>query len=204
VCPTQQAVFANFLTGGATPLPAALQPFAAGIVNLTCQGNSSSALNALNLQDERGEDEFTGTTVLSWRPDSRWLVYASASRGYKAGGFNLDRSALGNPVFSPTDPRQAATGGFGTQNLQFDAETVQAFELGFKYTRRNFIFNVAAFHQAFDSFQLNTFNGSVFLVQNVNGCGADLGTTTFNNIQMSADQDPSAATGSCDPDDVEA
>jgi outer membrane receptor protein involved in Fe transport len=203
VCPTQQAVFANFLPGGATPLPAALQPFAAGIVNLTCQGNSSSALNALNLQDERSEDELTGTAVLSWRPDTRWLLYGSYSRGYKAGGFNLDRSALGNPIFAPNDPRQAAGGGFGTQNLQFDAEIVNAFELGFKYTRRNFIFNVAAFHQTFSSFQLNTFNGSVFLVQNINGCGADLGTTTFNNITFSADQDPSAATGSCDPDDVE-
>jgi outer membrane receptor protein involved in Fe transport len=203
VCPTQQAVFANFLPGGATPLPAALVPFAGGIVNLTCQGNSSSALNALNLQDERSEDEFTGTTVLAWRPDPRWLVYGSYSRGYKAGGFNLDRSALGNPIFAPNDPRQAATGGFGTQNLQFDAETVNAFEIGFKYTLRNFIFNAAAFHQTFSSFQLNTFNGSVFLVQNVNGCGADLGTTTFNNISFSADQDPSAATGSCNPDDVE-
>jgi outer membrane receptor protein involved in Fe transport len=203
-CPVQQATFANFLPGGATPLPAALQPFAGGIVNLTCQGNSSSALNALNLSDERGEDEWTGTAILSYRPDSRLLVYGSYSRGYKAGGFNLDRSALGNPVFAPNDPRQAATGGFGTQNLQFDAETVDAFELGFKYTQRNFIFNVAAFHQLFSSFQLNTFNGSVFLVQNVNGCGAELGTTTFNNIVMPADQDPSAATGACNPDDVEA
>ncbi|HEX8192713.1 MAG TPA: TonB-dependent receptor [Allosphingosinicella sp.] len=203
VCPTQQAVFANFLSGGATPLPAALQPLAAGIVNLTCQGNSSSALNALNLSDERDEDELTGTAVLSWRPDTRWLLYGSYSRGYKAGGFNLDRSALGNPVFAPGDPRQAATGGFGVQNLQFDAEIVNAFELGFKYTRRNFIFNAAAFHQTFSSFQLNTFNGSVFLVQNINACGADLGTTTFNNITFSADQDPSAATGACDPDDVE-
>jgi outer membrane receptor protein involved in Fe transport len=203
VCPVQQAVFANFLPGGATPLPAALQPFAAGIVNLTCQGNSSSALNALNLNDERKEDELTGTAVLSWRPSPQWLAYGSYSRGYKAGGFNLDRSALGNPIFAPNDPRQAAGGGFGVQRLQFDAEIVNAFELGFKYTLRNFIFNVAAFHQTFSSFQLNTFNGSVFLVQNINGCGADLGTTTFNNITFSADQDPSAATGSCAPEDVE-
>jgi outer membrane receptor protein involved in Fe transport len=202
-CVAQQAFFSNFLTGGATALPAALQPLAAGVVNLTCQGNSSSALNALNLQDERDEDEWTGTAVLSWRPDTRWLLYGSYSRGYKAGGFNLDRSALGNPIFAPTDPRQAATGGFGTANLQFDAEIVDAFELGFKYTRRNFIFNVAAFHQTFSSFQLNTFNGSVFLVQNVNGCSAALGTTTFNNIVMPADQDPSGATGACNPDDVE-
>ena len=197
VCPVQQAFFSPFLTGGAAALPAALQPLAAGIVNLTCQGNSSSALNSLALADERDEDEWTGTGVLSWRPDDSLLLYASYSRGYKAGGFNLDRSALGQPIFLPTDPRQfgGRGPGFNTANLQFDPEIVDAYELGFKITHRNFILNVAAFRQLFENFQLNTFNGSVFLVQNINGCGTDLGTT---------DSDPSGATGVCAADDVNA
>ncbi|HEX9932091.1 MAG TPA: TonB-dependent receptor, partial [Allosphingosinicella sp.] len=214
-CPVQQAFFANFLSGGTTPLPGSgatpgapatsVQALAQGLVNLTCQGNSSSALNALNLSDDRNEDEFTGTAVLSYRPNPQLLLYGSYSRGYKAGGFNLDRSALGLPIFSPTDPRNFGSRGapFGTENLQFDAEIVDALELGFKYTRRNFIFNVAAFRQQFSDFQLNTFNGSVFVVQNVNGCGADLGTSTFNGISMQADQDPSSGTGACAADDVE-
>jgi outer membrane receptor protein involved in Fe transport len=205
VCPVQQAAFSSFLPGGANALPAALQAITQGVVNLTCQGNSSSALNALNLSDERDEDEWTGTAVLSYRPNPMWLLYGSYSRGYKAGGFNLDRSALGLPIFAPNDPRNVGGRGapFGTDNLEFDAETVDAFELGFKFTRRNFIFNVAAFRQQFSNFQLNTFNGAVFLVQNVNGCGTALGNTTFNNISMPADQDPSAATGACPVDDVE-
>ena len=58
VCPTQQAFFSNFLSGGATPLPASLQPLIAGIVNLTCQGNATTALNALNLRDQRKEGEW--------------------------------------------------------------------------------------------------------------------------------------------------
>ncbi len=195
ICPTQQAFFAPFLTGGATPLPASLQALAGGVVNLTCQGNTSSALNALTFDDERDEDEWTGTGILSWKPTSDWLLYASYSKGYKAGGFNLDRSALGSPIFAPNDPRQAATGGFGVQNLQFDPETVTAYEIGAKFGNRRLVVNVAAFHQSFSSFQLNTFNGSVFLVQNVNGCSADLGTT---------DSDPSLATGACAPADVTA
>jgi len=214
VCPVQQAFFSNFLSGGATPLPGtgapgnpatSLQSLAQGLVNLTCQGNSSSSLNALNLSDERDEDEWTGTAVLSYRPSSEFLAYGSYSRGYKAGGFNLDRSALGSPVFAPNDPRNTGARGspFGTGNLQFDAEIVDAFELGFKYTRRNFIFNVAAFRQQFSDFQLNTFNGAVFLVQNINGCGSDLGRATFNNISMPADQDPAIGTGACPADDVE-
>jgi outer membrane receptor protein involved in Fe transport len=214
VCPTQQAFFSNFLPGGATPLPTAgvngypatsLQALAQGIVNLTCQGNSSSSLNALNLSDDRDEDEFTGTAVLSFRPNNRVLTYASYSHGYKAGGFNLDRSALGSPVFSPTDPRNRGGRGdpFGTANLQFDAETVDAFELGLKYTGRNFLFNVALFHQRFSNFQLNTFNGSVFLVQNINGCSGGLGNSTTNGITMPADQDASTTTGACAAGDVQ-
>jgi iron complex outermembrane receptor protein len=194
-CPTQQAFFAPFLTGGATPLPASLQALAAGVVNLTCQGNSSSALNALNLRDHRHEGEWTGTGILSWKPTSRLLLYTSYSRGYKAGGFNLDRSALGQPIFSPTDPRQfgGRGAGFGTANLQFDPEIVHAWEAGFKWTERSFVLNLAAFRESFSNFQLNTFNGSVFLVQNINGCSTSLGT---------ADSDPSGATGACAPADV--
>jgi iron complex outermembrane receptor protein len=195
ICPTQQAFFSNFLPGGATPFPAGVQPFMQGIVNLTCQGNTSSSLNALNLSDSRSESEWTGTGVLSWKPVNPLLIYASYSHGYKAGGFNLDRSALGSPIFSPTDPRQSGGRGpgFNTANLQFDAEIVDAWEAGFKWTRRNFTVNVAAFRQTFSNFQLNTFNGSVFLVQNINGCSDSLGTL---------DSDASNATGACAPGSV--
>ena len=189
-CPTQRAFFSPYLTGGLTPLPASLQPLAAGLVNLTCQGNASSSLNALNLKDKRSEDEWTGTAVLSFKPSKDWLVYASYSKGYKAGGFNLDRSALGLPQYSETDSRNIGGRGaaFGTANLQFDAEKVNAYEVGLKFNGRRFNVNVAIFRQDFRDFQLNTFNGSVFLVQNVNGCSTDLGLT---------DQDPSAASGAC-------
>jgi outer membrane receptor protein involved in Fe transport len=205
-CPAQQAFFSPFLTGGAAALPASLQPLIQGIVNLTCQGNSSSALNALNLSDTRKEDEWTGTGILSYKAARDLLMYGSYSKGYKAGGFNLDRSALGQPIFAPNDPRNIGGRGapFGVGNLQFDAEKVDAYELGVKYGRRGMIFNAALFHQKFKDFQLNTFNGSVFLVQNINGCGTALGNTTFNNITMPADQDPSPATGACSPDDVKA
>ncbi|HTU13248.1 MAG TPA: TonB-dependent receptor [Allosphingosinicella sp.] len=203
-CPVQQAAFAPFLTGGANAgaVPATAQAFLQGIVNLTCQGNSSSALNSLALSDRRSEGEWTGTSVLSWKPIPSLLLYGSYSRGYKAGGFNLDRSALGQPIFSPTDPRQfgGRNAGFNTGNLQFDPETVNAWEVGFKWTRRNFTLNVAAFRQTFENFQLNTFNGSVFLVQNINGCSDLIGGS-------GTDSDPAgginpAGTGGCSPDNV--
>ncbi|MCP3730683.1 TonB-dependent receptor [Sphingomonas sp. MG17] len=194
-CPTQRAFFSPFLAGGATPLPASILPLATGLVNATCQGNSSSSLNGLNLTDSRDEDEWTGTAVLSFKPTEQLMIYASYSKGYKAGGFNLDRSALGLPQYAENDPRNIGGRGaaFGTANLQFDAEKVNAYELGLKFNGRRFNLNVAAFRQDFSDFQLNTFNGSVFLVQNITGCDSDLGLT---------DQDPSAATGACPAGDI--
>ncbi len=192
ICPAQQAALLPFLTGAAqTTVPSSL---IGGLIALACQGNSTAQLNGLNLVDDRNEDEFTGTAILSYRPVDDLLLYASYSHGYKAGGFNLDRSALtagpGSVIFPVTNPAS----GFSTANLQFDAETVDAFEIGAKYEGRDFTISAAAFRQEFSNFQLNTFNGTVFIVQNVNGCGADLG---------GADRDGSAATGACAADDVE-
>ena len=87
-----QTALTPFLT---TP---GLAPVAQGIVGLSCQGNSTSELNGVSIRDQRNEDEFTGTAVLSYKPVDALLLYASYSRGYKAGGFNLDRSALKKPI----------------------------------------------------------------------------------------------------------
>jgi outer membrane receptor protein involved in Fe transport len=55
---------------------------------------------------------------------------------------------------------------------------------------------VSAFRSDFSNFQLNTFNGSVFIVQTINGCGGDL------TGGPDADTDTSLATGACATDDV--
>jgi iron complex outermembrane recepter protein len=181
LCPAQQAALGPFLTN------AALAATAGGIITLTCVGNSSSGLNALNLEDSIDDSELSGTAVLSYQPDPDVLVYASLSRGYKAGGYNLDRSDLGPALFPRTNANVV--------NLRFAAEVNDAFELGFKLTQPGFTFSAAAFHQRFRDFQLNTFNGTVFIVQNINGCDNLIGGS-------GADSDPSAVTGACAADDV--
>ncbi|MBX7484141.1 TonB-dependent receptor [Qipengyuania qiaonensis] len=184
VCPAVRQQFLPYLLGAQqTTVPAAL---IGGVIALSCQGNSTAELDGISISDTRDEDEFTGTAILSWKPDPDWLTYASYSKGYKAGGFNLDRSALANPLFLDAS-------NLNTANLQFDAEKVDAYEIGVKYAGRKFGFSVAAFRQEFKNFQLNTFNGSVFLVQNVNGCDTDLG---------GGDRDASPTTGACAVEDV--
>ncbi|MDT9599501.1 TonB-dependent receptor [Sphingosinicella rhizophila] len=185
ICPAQQAALAPYITD--PNVPASLRTLLGQVVLLTCTGNSSTSLNGLDIRSERDEGEWTGTAVLSYKPNADMMFYASYSKGYKAGGFNLDRSDLGSAIF----PRSNADG----DALQFAAEKVDAYEIGAKFSGpRGLTFNVAAFRQDFKDFQLNTFNGSVFIVQNVNSCGTDLG---------GADQDPSATTGGCSADDVE-
>ncbi|MBY8335423.1 TonB-dependent receptor [Alteriqipengyuania sp. NZ-12B] len=180
-CPANRA-----LLGPLLGVPA-LAGLAGGLISLSCQGNSTSELNGVSIADSRDEDEFTGTAIISFKPTDRLMTYASYSRGYKAGGFNLDRSALANPL-------ALNVAALNTANLQFGQETVDAFEVGGKYDGRDWTLTAAAFYQRFSNFQLNTFNGSVFLVQNVNSCGADLG---------GADRDASATTGACAADDVQ-
>lgn len=190
VCPAQQAALLPFMG-----VPS-LAPLAGGIITLTCQGGSSSALNALTLADQRKENKFTGTAVLSYKPMNGLMVYASYSRGYKAGGFNLDRSAFKNPSATqplPIFPISTANAAYYADVLQFEEETVNAYEIGAKYSTRGFNFNLAIFRQEFSNFQLNTFNGTVYLVQNINGCKTDLG---------GADRDLSPTTGSCAPGQI--
>ncbi|MEM8826819.1 MAG: TonB-dependent receptor, partial [Pseudomonadota bacterium] len=171
-------------------LTSPLAGLAGGITALTCVGNSTSELTGLEFEDTRSEDQVTGTAVLSWEPSDETLVYGSYSRGYKAGGFNLDRSAL---TTSAVFPLSSPLSGLDVDNLQFEEETINAFEVGFKYDDPTFSFAAALFYQEVFNFQLNTFNGSVFVVQNINGCDADLG---------GADRDDDPTTGACDPSDV--
>ena len=185
VCTANQAALGSLLAG---PLAAT----AGGIIGLSCQGNSTAELNGVSIRDDRNEDQITGTAILSWKPVDDLLVYGSFARGYKAGGFNLDRSALKSPVptFASVGGAQALVG-----NLQFDPELVDSYELGAKFSNGPFGLSVSAFRSDFSSFQLNTFNGTVFLVQNINGCNNLVGGS-------SADTDLSNTTGSCATGDI--
>jgi len=151
---------------------------------------------SMEIRDQRTENKLSGTVVLSYKPTPRLLTYASYSRGYKAGGFNLDRSALFRASSPPGVPPLSGSGSIcvsptqfhcsgvvaSGQDLQFRPETNDATEVGLKYNGTWFDINVALFHQLFRNFQLNTFNGLNFVVQNINSCSTSLqGQDTDNN-----------------------
>ena len=105
------------------------------------------------------ESKVTGTVKAAWSPDEALRLYASYSRGYKAGGFNLDQEAVGN---------RDADGNLVDQS-HFGPETSDSLELGFKgqFLDRRLTVNGALFHTTFSDFQLNTFTGLGFTVGNV-------------------------------------
>lgn len=188
VCTTVQGLVSDDLVS--TTTNATAKALSGALIGLACQGNSTAELNGVSINSKRSEDEWTGTAILSYKATDDLMVYGSFSRGYKAGGFNLDRSALKapTPTFASLGGAQALVG-----NLQFAPELVNSYEIGAKYATGPFSASVTLFRSDFSNFQLNTFNGTVFLVQSINGCEVSLG---------GADRDTSAATGACPAGDV--
>ena len=117
--------------------------------------------------DSRFEDEqVIGTAGLSWEPTSGALLYANFSRGYKAGGLNLDR-----------------TGGLaGAAGATFLPEEIDSYEVGAKARLLGGKARVALtlFTSDITNFQQNAFTGTAFTISNaaeVRSRGVEFETT---------------------------
>ena len=153
--------FAN--TDGAVGCAAAIARNAAGLSTL-CLPWSNPAFNNLSQVQRLKENEWSGTAKAAYRWTPGINTYVSYARGYKAGGFNLDRSQTGLTPDAST---------------WFPAEMVDDYEVGAKteWLNRRLIVNVAAFYERFENFQLNTFLGTTFTVRSiprVTARGADI------------------------------
>ena len=109
-------------------------------------------------KDDQTERELTGTVKLVYQLNDDASAYASYSRGYKAGGFNLDPNA-----------NQLVFDGFYQDESQFKPEFADAYEVGLKaqLLDRRLTVNSAVFYTEFEDFQLNTFKGLFFTVSNL-------------------------------------
>src|SRR3546814_9464382 len=88
------------------------------LANFLCGGNSNVRLDG-HYDSQRQESAFSGTAAANWRITDQLSTYASFSRGYKAGGFQYDRTGL---VANSPDADQ----------LQFGREVANAYEIGLK------------------------------------------------------------------------
>jgi iron complex outermembrane receptor protein len=132
-----------------------------------------------NYNENYEEDAVSGTLSLAYHLNDDVMLYGGYSRGFKSGGFNIDRSGMNVLPFSSSTPTAYAQSvdaaipllsfAFGSQDLGFDPETVDAYELGLKSTvlGGSSTLNLAAFHQQLHDYQLNAFNGFNFITRNV-------------------------------------
>lgn len=142
--PYRQALQASGLFGGA--------------YLLGCNPAVNSEFNGLR-SDKRSESEFTGTARLAYKVNDDVLLFGGYDRGYKSGGYNLDRAGFDSVLL----------GGNGAQltDLEFGNESVDAYEIGVKTNfTREFQFNASLFYSNFKNYQSNRFLGNNFVVLN--------------------------------------
>ncbi|MGE5501527.1 MAG: TonB-dependent receptor, partial [Ignavibacteriales bacterium] len=113
------------------------------------------AFNDLRTSQSMKDKVWTGTVKAAYNVTDNVMTYLSYARGYKGGGFNLDRERTG--ILRPD------------ADTSFPAEDVDSWELGAKTTwlGRTLLLNGAIFHQTFKGFQLNTFTGTSYIVTSI-------------------------------------
>lgn len=138
--------------------PAAV-PLLGAATTLVCSPAVNTEANGTGA-DDREDSQLSGTAKLVFDLHDNALIYASYSRGFKSGGYNLARSSFDFSL----------TGGAGPtpSDLEFDAETADAYEVGFNsaFLGRRIILNGAVYYQDIEGFQNLVFNGNNFVVFN--------------------------------------
>jgi len=138
----------------------AVAPQVAGFM---CLPWANIAHDGRDVRQSRTEKEWSGTLKVAYDWSDDVMTYASFARGYKAGGFNLDR------VQSSDGLSSGVQGIMPVDDTSFPGEFVNSFELGAKTTWAggNLLFNAALFHQEYEDFQLNSFLGTSFVVRSI-------------------------------------
>ena len=144
----------------AANLPAASISGLATAAGNICLPYARTALDQTGYDRERTDEQVSGTIRLTYDISDDAMVYAGYSRGFKAGGFNLDRQFEG-----PFDPAV----GYTDVDSGFAPEIIDAYEVGFKSQLFGNVLqlNANAFYQEVEDFQLNTFTGISFVVNSI-------------------------------------
>lgn len=167
VSPAAIGRIATALTGRGVPFaalpPAQQQAIIGNIVGFSCLPWANPLHNGRTTRQEREEKEWSGTVKAAYRWNEHLMTYLSGVRGYKAGGFNLDR------VQSNTGLSSGGQGVVPVNDTSFPGEFVNSYELGAKTTWAdgNLLLNATLFHQTYSGFQLNSFLGTSFVVRSI-------------------------------------
>lgn len=144
-------------------------------------GGGGGADNAFPYSLSRSFDAITGDIALQFRPTDQIQAYIKYSRGFKAGGFNMNEAAAGGrplPGISPTDPAQAdararlgATDILGNGTLfqrfdpdsaAYDEETIDSYEISVRYQMDRGLLAATYFDTEITDLQVGVFTGLNF------------------------------------------
>lgn len=145
-------------------LPAATQQtLISNVVGYSCLPWTNVLHANRSTHQQREESEWSGTLKAAYRWNEHVMTYLSGARGYKAGGFNLDRVQSSNGLSS------GGQGILPVADTSFPGEFVDSYELGAKTTWAggNLLLNATLFHQTYSDFQLNSFLGTSFVVRSI-------------------------------------
>ncbi|KAF1722546.1 TonB-dependent receptor [Pseudoxanthomonas japonensis] len=133
------------------------------IIGYSCLPWANALHNGRNTFQEMDDKEWSGTVKAAYRWNENVMTYASYARGYKGGGFNLDR------VQSADGLSSSGQGIRPVNDTSFGGEFVDSFELGTKTTWADgtLLLNATLFHQEYEDFQLNSFLGTSFVVRSI-------------------------------------
>lgn len=178
-----QALRNNFGTiAGNAQLQAALPT----IYGVGCTTVTDPLFNNLTTSQVLDEQQWSGTAKLAYRFTDSVMSYGSYARGYKGGGFNMERERINGNVANNAQlgPLNAVD-----QDTSFRRELVDSYELGLKTTwaGNSLLLNTALFYQDYQDFQLNTFTGLQFAVTSlpqVISQGVDLDMLWYTPIRQ--------------------
>ena len=152
--------FANLPAATRAALIGAVAP---NIVGYMCLPWANVLHNGRVTDQSSTEKEWSGTVKAAYRWNEQVMTYFSAARGYKGGGFNLDRVQSSNGLSSGT------AGVTPVNDTSFPGEFVDSYELGAKTTwlDGNLLLNGTLFYQEYTDFQLNSFLGTSYVVRSI-------------------------------------
>jgi outer membrane receptor protein involved in Fe transport len=113
-------------------------------------GGPAGAFNVHSVYGDRTEDDFSPGVALIWDANAETMLYASAKRGFKGGGYDHNLSAGTNLTQDEIQDR-----------FEYDEEKVTAFELGGKLilAEGRAQLNFALFRSKYDDLQVSALSG---------------------------------------------
>jgi iron complex outermembrane receptor protein len=105
-------------------------------------------------------DNYSARLALDWSPTDSLLVYASYTRGHKAGNFALPLAEYIEVSFGSTD---------GLRAMPHDEEVLHSYESGFKWEFLEGLarLNASVFYYDYDDYQASFFSGQTQIIENV-------------------------------------